>query len=73
MVTWLGNVPSPRRYALTLTPPLFVCSQVLVTQTFHEWILHSEATKHVAQDKGGFIDYRQTLGSIPNLFKENNT
>jgi transposase InsO family protein len=38
---------------------IFVCSHVFVAKSISDWIIDIEATRHVARDRAGFVDYRK--------------
>jgi hypothetical protein len=38
---------------------IFVCSHVFVAKSISDWIIDTEATRHVARDRVGFVDYRK--------------
>ena len=40
---------------------IFVCSHVFVAKFISDWIIDIGATRHVAQDRVGFVDYRKIL------------
>jgi hypothetical protein len=38
---------------------IFVCSHVFVAKSISDWIIDTGATRHVARDQAGFVDYRK--------------
>uniref|UniRef100_A0A2N9HTH1 Integrase catalytic domain-containing protein n=1 Tax=Fagus sylvatica TaxID=28930 RepID=A0A2N9HTH1_FAGSY len=38
---------------------IFVCSHVFVAKSIFDWIIDTRATRHVARDRVGFVDYRK--------------
>jgi transposase InsO family protein len=38
---------------------IFVCSHVFVAKSISNWIIDTGATRHVARDRAGFVDYRK--------------
>ncbi|KAG5548641.1 hypothetical protein RHGRI_014104 [Rhododendron griersonianum] len=50
-----------------------VCSHVLVAHTDPNWIVDTGATKHVARDRGGFIEYRRILVGSQRVFMGNSS
>uniref|UniRef100_A0A2N9IQ42 Integrase catalytic domain-containing protein n=1 Tax=Fagus sylvatica TaxID=28930 RepID=A0A2N9IQ42_FAGSY len=38
---------------------IFVCSHVFVAKSISDWIIDTGATRHVARDRAGFVDYRK--------------
>ena len=37
----------------------YVCTHVFVAYTIHGWIVDSGATKHIARDRVGCVDYKR--------------
>ncbi|KAG5524057.1 hypothetical protein RHGRI_030902 [Rhododendron griersonianum] len=50
-----------------------VCSHVLVAHTDPNWIVDTGATKHVARDRGGFIEYRRIPVGNQSVFMGNSS
>jgi len=50
----------PKKVTLN-SPHLFtyVSTHALIAHSLHDWIADTGATRHVARDRGGFIDYRR--------------
>ena len=64
--------------ALSLTNSLtfsniHVCSHVLVAHSLPDWIVNTGATKLVARDRVGCVDYRRVPRGTHNVFKGNGT
>jgi hypothetical protein len=38
---------------------IFVCSHVFVAKSISDWIIDTGATRHVARDRAGFVDYKK--------------
>ena len=48
----------------TCYPKLYVCSHILVTNSFPNWIVDKGASKHIVRDRADFVDFhRYSLGS----------
>ena len=50
---------------------VFVCSHVFVAKSFFDWIIDTGATRHVARDQAGFVDYRKILARIHVVYMRN--
>uniref|UniRef100_A0A2N9F135 CCHC-type domain-containing protein n=1 Tax=Fagus sylvatica TaxID=28930 RepID=A0A2N9F135_FAGSY len=50
----------PKKVSLSLDlSSIFVCSHVFVAKSISDWIIDTGATRHVARDRAGFVDYRK--------------
>jgi len=50
---------------------IFITSHVMVAHPSSDWIVDSGATKHVARDRIGFVEYRQIPSGSKVLYKRN--
>jgi transposase InsO family protein len=50
---------------------IFVCSHVFVAKSISDWIIDTEATRHVARDRAGFVDYRKILAGTHVVYMGN--
>ena len=50
----------PKKVSIFPNPHyIYVCTHALIAHSLHCWIVDSGATRHVARDRGGFVDYRR--------------
>ena len=49
----------------------FVSTHVLVAHSHHDWIADTGATRHVAKDRGGFVDYRRVSSGTSRVYMGN--
>ena len=53
------DCPEPQKVSFsTYFPELYVCSHALLANFFPNWIVDTEASKHIVQDNTGFTDFR---------------
>ena len=64
----------PKKVTNSLTfSNIRVCSHVLVSHSLLDWIVDIGATKHVAQDRVGYADYRRVPRGTHKVFVGNGT
>lgn len=59
------DCPEPAKVPTsTNNPELYVCSHAFVANSLPQWIVDTGATKHIVQDRAGFVEYhRYPVGS----------
>jgi hypothetical protein len=50
---------------------IFVCSHVFVAKSISDWITDTRATRHVARDRAGFVDYRKIPAGTHVMYMRN--
>ena len=64
----------PKKVTNSLTfSNIRVCSHVLVANSLPDWIVDTRATKHVARDRVGCVDYRRVPRGTHKVFVGNGT
>ena len=54
------DCPEPSKVPfLTKTPDVNVCSHAFVANSLRQWIVDTGATKHIVQDKAGFVEFHR--------------
>lgn len=54
------DCPEPAKVPTsTKTPELYVCSHAFVANSLPQWIVDTGATKHIVQDRAGFVEFHR--------------